>query len=130
VRIPDLVRDRVEQASEADRGPNQTEALPAYTKGDRDPQSPARLPGYTFDEERGVVVFQSRGTVVSVSGKDRPEIGSLKPDTYERARLAAPGWDIRALEQEWRAWAGEVPKNADGAFIGFCKKRFAERGRP
>jgi hypothetical protein len=35
-----------------------------------------------------------------------------------------------ALEQEWRAWAGEVLKNTDAAFIGFCKKRFAEKGRP
>lgn len=90
------------------------------------------LPDYlvTFDEQRDVVVFQSRGTVVSVSGNDRPEIGMLKPDTYERARMEAPGWDVRALEQEWRDWADEVPKNADAAFIGFCKKRFAEKGRP
>jgi len=90
------------------------------------------LPDYlvTFDEERDVVVFHSRGTVVSVSGKDRPEIGVLKPETYDRARAAAPGWDVRVLEQEWRAWAGEVPKSADAAFVGFCKKRSSEKGRP
>ena len=69
-------------------------------------------------------------TVVSVIGKDRSEIGALKPDTYDRARKAAPGWDVRVLEQEWRAWAEEVLKSADAAFIGFCKKRFAEKGRP
>jgi len=90
------------------------------------------LPDYfvTFDEVRDVVVFQSRGTVVSLNGKDGPEIGVLKPETYERARAAAPGWDVRVLEQEWRMWAGEVPKNADAAFVGFCKKRFAAKGRP
>lgn len=90
------------------------------------------LPDYlvTFDERRDVVVFKSRGTVVSVNSKDRPEIAALKPDTYDRARAAAPGWDVRVLEQEWRAWAGEVPKNADAAFVGFCKNRFAERGSP
>lgn len=90
------------------------------------------LPDYlvTFDEERDVVVFQSRGTVVSVTGKNRPEIEDLKSDTYERARAAAPGWDVRVLEQEWRAWACETPKSADAAFVGFCKKRFAEKGRP
>ena len=90
------------------------------------------LPDYlvTFDEVRDVVVFQSRGTVVSFNGKDGPEIGALKPETYERARAAAPGWDVRVLEQEWRMWAGEVPKNADAAFVGFCKKRFAAKGRP
>ena len=90
------------------------------------------LPDYlvSFDEERDMVVFRSRGTVVSVSGKDRLEIAPLKSETYDRARAAAPGWDVRALEQEWRAWAGEVPKNADAAFVGFCKKRFSEKGRP
>ena len=90
------------------------------------------LPDYlvAFDEERDVVMFQGRGTVVSVSTEARPEIGNLKSDTYDRARTVAPGWDVRVLEQEWRAWAGKVPKNADAAFVGFCKKRFAEKGRP
>jgi hypothetical protein len=55
---------------------------------------------------------------------------SKKPETYERAGAAASGWDVRVLEQEWRSWAGEVPKSADVTFVGFCKKRFAEKGRP
>lgn len=90
------------------------------------------LPDYlvTFDEARDVVVFKSRGTVVSVNDKDRPKIVALKPETYDRARAAAPGWDVRVLEQEWRAWADKIPKNADAAFVGFCKKRFAANGRP
>ena len=67
---------------------------------------------------------------MSVSGKALLEIKDLRSETYERARVAAPGWDGRVLEQEWRAWAGEVPKNADAAFVGFCKKRFSEKGRP
>ena len=90
------------------------------------------LPDYlvTFDEARDVVVFKSRGTVVSVSDKDRPKIVALKPETYDRARAAAPGWDVRVLEQEWRTWADKIPKNADAAFVGFCKKRFVANGRP
>ena len=51
----------------------------------------------------------------------------LKPGTYETAKKYAPGFDIYALEMEWREWAsqqkGWPPQNPDGAFINFCKKR-------
>ena len=90
------------------------------------------LPDYKvlFDEDRDMVIFQGRGTVVAVEEKSRQVIPALKPETYAHARSAAPGWDVRVLEQEWRAWATELPHNPDAAFVGFCKKRFADRGRP
>jgi plasmid replication initiation protein len=90
------------------------------------------LPDYKvgFDEDRDMVVFRGRGTVVAIEESSRPVIQSLKPETYAHARSVAPGWDVRVLEQEWRAWATELPKNPDAAFVGFCKKRFADRGRP
>jgi plasmid replication initiation protein len=50
----------------------------------------------------------------------------LKPETYEKAKLAAPGWDIHALEQQWREWIAkkkEPPKRPDTAFIAFCRKK-------
>lgn len=50
----------------------------------------------------------------------------LKTATYEKARQAAPGFDVYALEQEWREWIakkGEQPKNPDSAFIGFCRRK-------
>lgn len=56
--------------------------------------------------------------------------GHLAPETYDAARLAAPGWDVRHLESEWRAWAKSPPKNADSAFLGFCRKWYEKRGRP
>lgn len=90
------------------------------------------LPDYhvTYDETRDMVVFKGRGTIIALDDKAQPTIPPLKGDTYALARSAAPGWDVRMLEQEWRTWATEVPQNADAAFIGFCRKRFAERGRP
>ena len=90
------------------------------------------LPDYTvlFDEDRDMVIFQGRGTVVAVEEKSRQVIPALKPETYAHARGAAPGWDVRVLEQEWRALATELPQNPDAACVGFCKKRFADRGRP
>ena len=45
---------------------------------------------------------------------------------YEKARKAAPGWDVYALENEFREWIqkkGHQPKNVETAFIGFCKQK-------
>ena len=50
----------------------------------------------------------------------------LKPDTYEKAQAVAPGWDVHALEQQWREWIAkkkEPPKRPDIAFIAFCRKK-------
>ncbi len=50
----------------------------------------------------------------------------LKLDTFEKAKRAAPGFDIYFLEAEWREWIdkkGQHPKDPDAAFIGFCRKK-------
>lgn len=55
----------------------------------------------------------------------------LNTDTYEKAKRAAPGFDIYALESDWREWiakSGKSPKDPDGAFIGFCRKKSKEQG--
>lgn len=56
----------------------------------------------------------------------------LQTATYEKAKKAAPGWDIYALERDWRNWIANKspPQNPDGAFIAFCRKKFARQGRP
>ncbi|QDV42524.1 Replication initiator protein A [Stieleria neptunia] len=87
-------------------------------------------------EERGdgkseLVVFQSRGTIpaIGISGK-KVVIPELDPDIYHDARLVCPGWDVRELEKQWREWieasGAEPPRNADAAFVGFCR-RWASR---
>jgi hypothetical protein len=57
----------------------------------------------------------------------------LHPDTYGKAKKAAPGWDVYSLEAEWKAWGPTKdtwpPKDPDAAFIGFCKKRGRYPGR-
>lgn len=93
------------------------------------------LPDYTvsFEEEADKVIFRNRGSIIStaaiVDAAPTP-IGRLQPDTYAKAREAAPGWDIYHLENEWRDWMTEAPRNPDAAFIGFCRKVFERRGRP
>lgn len=89
------------------------------------------LPDYhvAFDDEADMVIFKNRGTMFPAPLAEG-RISPLQPDTYENARLAAPGWDIHFLEAEWRDWTVEPPRNADRAFVGFCQKWFEKRGRP
>lgn len=89
------------------------------------------LPDYhvTFEDEADMVVFTNRGTM-SPTSLVEGSIPPLQSDTYEEARHAAPGWDVRFLEQEWRSWCVEPPRSADRAFVGFCRKWFEKRGRP
>jgi plasmid replication initiation protein len=91
------------------------------------------LPDYRmeFDDEGDIVTFINRGqfpgTGAVVIGA---QIAPLDPEVYDMARQAAPGWDVRHIEAEWRAWATETPKNPEMAFLGFCRKWFEKRGRP
>jgi plasmid replication initiation protein len=52
----------------------------------------------------------------------------LSPDAHEKARMAAPTWDVYFLEQEWRMWMSEPPHHPDAAFIGFCRKWYERKG--
>jgi len=51
----------------------------------------------------------------------------LKTQTYEKAKALASGWDIYALQAEWKEWGKQQhdwpPQNPDAAFLGFCKQR-------
>ncbi|MDY6981034.1 MAG: replication initiator protein A [Pseudomonadota bacterium] len=85
------------------------------------------LPDYRveFDDSADVVIFRNRGALQPGPAEEKtPTLtGMLDPDTYETARALAPGWDVYVLEQEWRAWVTEPPRNPDAAFLGFCRKR-------
>ena len=55
----------------------------------------------------------------------------LSAGTYERAKLAAPGYDIYALERQWKMSTekhGLRVKNPDAAFLGYC--RATAKNRP
>lgn len=88
------------------------------------------LPDYqvVFEADTDMVVFLNRGTMVPASADAR--IRPLCAETYDQAREAAPGWDVHALEQEWRDWIVELPRDPDAAFVGFCRKVFEKRGQP
>lgn len=91
------------------------------------------LPDYqvVFDAAADMVMFISRNG----NWVDRPLPSSandealplLSTETYEDARAAAPGYDIHALESEWREWwvsSGKpVLGNHEAAFVGFCRAK-------
>lgn len=88
------------------------------------------LPDYSVRLEEDSVVFKNRGTMHITAAPSDIYIPPLVPETYDLAREVAPGWDVRVLESEWREWVSEAPRSPDAAFIGFCRKVFAKRGRP
>ena len=63
---------------------------------------------------------------VAMSRSEHLFLVKVRDAMLERAKAMAPGYDIYALHDEWRQFAlgqGELPRNPDAAFLGFCKKR-------
>lgn len=92
----------------------------------------SHMPDYEirFDVETDILRVRSRGTITPEAVGVQPTISALDPDVYDLAREAAPGWDVRTIESEWRAWATDIPRNPEMAFLGFCRKWYEKRGRP
>ena len=91
------------------------------------------MPDYALlldDEDR--VIFRNRQCMPPVlSEKQADDIPPLLSDVYHEARLEAPGWDVRSLEQEWRRWCAREeisPKRPDAHFLKFCRSWHAKRG--
>ena len=62
----------------------------------------------------------------------RPPLKLLSPShiplptsAYEQAKKVSRGWDVYALEQEWREWlvTKEEPDYSAASFVAFCKKK-------
>lgn len=94
------------------------------------------IPDYAIRLDDQMVVFRNRHTdqVIELERPGEFCAVNLTPSAYAAAREVAPGWDIYALEVEWRTWMQDggldAPKDADKAFTGFCRKWFEKRGRP
>ncbi|WP_372837165.1 replication initiator protein A, partial [Puniceibacterium confluentis] len=69
------------------------------------------MPDYEirYDETRDTLIARSRGTL-GMDPREEVKIPPLDPDVYDLAREAAPSWDVRMIEAEWRAWATDVPR--------------------
>ncbi len=75
-----------------------------------------------------------RGTMDVLASDVVSDAIRLGFEAHERARAAAPGWDVHYLEQAWRSWMADggldSSRDPDKAFVGFCAKWFEKRGRP
>jgi len=94
-----------------------------FRKMIRDMIAEDHLPDYHLAEEPGDILCVSRRDVVVIPG----EGPFLRAETLEAARALAPGWDVHALEADWRAvWhrsGRPVLRSPDAAFLGWLKKR-------
>lgn len=87
------------------------------------------LPDYAMTIDGDNVVFRPKGAEAVVALPYRA-LRFSKPSTHDDARGVAPGWDIYALENEWRSWVHDKAidvKDPDKHFLAFCKKRGAHR---
>lgn len=83
------------------------------------------LPDYTLNEEDGDIIRVSRKRLVDdAPGQGLPPFDT---DTLDAARAMAPGWDIYALEAEWRGfWVASGRQKLarpDKAFLGWLHGR-------
>ena len=81
------------------------------------------FPDFALYLNDNVLVYKNRRPK---KPKDTDTIPPFEPWVIEKAKTAAPGYDIYALEREWREWANDKPKPDKGypaAFIGFCKQK-------
>jgi hypothetical protein len=81
------------------------------------------LPDYHLEEEPGDILrVTPRDAVIEAAGRPM-----LAPATYEAAREMLPGWDVYALEAEWRAWWVETGRprlgSPDKAFLGWVESK-------
>jgi plasmid replication initiation protein len=97
--------------------------LRVFRKMIRDMIDGDHLPEYALREEPGDILLVTRRDQVVLPG----EGPVLKPATIETARLMMKGWDIYALEADWRdMWqrSGRPRlRSPDAAFLGWLKKR-------
>lgn len=91
------------------------------------------MPDYAVSFDGRLVRFANRNTMPArpAAPADYPR---LDPETYHDARTVAPGYDVYALEEQWRSFWVESGKpelrNPDAAFIGFCKSRHERKPVP
>lgn len=86
------------------------------------------LPDYMMAEEDGDLIrFTARASVL-----EGPDAAPLSDAALDAARALAPGWDVYALQADWRSyWARSGRprlRSADRAFLGYVKVRVAKDG--
>ena len=84
------------------------------------------IPDYTFQLiGETVYIWPRKSFRKRLAGADSSTQSTLlKPLTYETAQHFAEGWDIYAIESDWRemlARNASMPESPDGSFVGYVK---------
>ena len=100
--------------------------LRVFRKMVRDIAAADLLPDYALSVEPGDLVCVTPRRSALVEPAQGPLLDAA---AYEAARAAAPGWDIYALEADWRGyWAATgrpVLRSPTKAFVAYCARRAA-----
>jgi hypothetical protein len=92
------------------------------------------MPDYAVRLDGNTVRFTNRNTMKPLPSPEHTLFPVLDAETYHEARIVAPGYDVYALEQQWREFwvASGKPelKSPDAAFVGFCKHRQCQKLKP
>jgi hypothetical protein len=92
------------------------------------------IPDYSISFVGDKVRFINRQTMKALPSSETTLFPTLDPETYIDARTVAPGYDVYHLEEQWRGYWLESGKpelkNADAAFIGYCKRRYEKNPNP
>ena len=94
----------------------------------RDMIAADHLPDYAMVEDAGDIIrFTNRAVVLEGGVGQGLHLPPLASATHDAARAAAPGWDIYALEADWRAyWAASGRprlRSPDKAYLGYVRSR-------
>ena len=99
----------------------------------RDMIAADHLPDYTMAEEAGDIIrFANRAQVLEAGAGQGLQLPPLASATHDAARSLAAGWDIYALEADWRAyWAASGRprlRSPDRAYLGYVRARMGPGG--
>ena len=94
-------------------------------------QTQKHFPDYSvyLNDNNTVTFFNRRHKQKKAPANDGPTLATW---AYEKAKKAAPGIDIYAVEQDFRAWIKgkeEPEKGYEAAFIGFCRQKYKKEGQ-
>ena len=90
-----------------------------------DDQTHNHMPDYWMEIDPDNVTFRPKSEEAVVA-TPLQYLRLQQAGTHDEARRIASGWDVYALEQEWRMWVHDKAievKDPDKHFLAFCKKR-------
>ena len=84
------------------------------------------MPDYAFSFDDDILIVRPKKQPPQMALPLPFTVLRIDSDTYDKARQAAPGWDVHGLEEEWRSWViekGIAVKDPNAHFVSFCRKR-------